>query len=105
MLSATNITLLATPLLDFCSLSQCHTPVVTLLSGLHHSKLAYFIPLTKLSSAKETAELVLLHVFCLHGLPVDVGSIRIPSFNVCYLTCIKCSVQSGLHLNLLALTI
>lgn len=38
------------------------------------------LPLNKLPSAKETAQLVLRH-FCLHGLPVDVVSNRGPQFS------------------------
>lgn len=33
----------------------------------HFSKMAHFVPLSKLPSSKETAELVLLHAFCVHG--------------------------------------
>ncbi|XP_067456282.1 uncharacterized protein [Thunnus thynnus] len=36
--------------------------------------MAHFVPLPKLPSAKRTAQLVLLHIFRLHGLPVDVVS-------------------------------
>ncbi|KAI3362601.1 hypothetical protein L3Q82_001687 [Scortum barcoo] len=71
--------------------------LVSRLSGLRHwpatipshailtvvdrfSKMAHFVPLPKLPSAKETAELMLTHVFRLHGLPVDVVSDRGPQF-------------------------
>lgn len=42
------------------------------------SKMAHFIPLAKLPSAKETAMLMLQNVFRLHGLPTDVVSDRGP---------------------------
>ena len=44
-------------------------------------KMVHFAPLSKLPTAKETAQLVLLHVFCLHGLPMDVVSDRGPQFS------------------------
>lgn len=42
------------------------------------SKMANFIPLAKLPSAKETAEVILSHIFKLHGLPVNIVSDRGP---------------------------
>lgn len=42
--------------------------------------MAHFIALPKLSSAKETAELMLQRVFRIHGLPVDIISNRGPQF-------------------------
>ncbi|KAL0188143.1 hypothetical protein M9458_015242, partial [Cirrhinus mrigala] len=44
------------------------------------SKAVYFIPLPKLPSARETAAIALDHVFCIHGLSVDVISDRGPQF-------------------------
>ncbi|KAI7806903.1 Pol polyprotein [Triplophysa rosa] len=44
------------------------------------SKAAHFIPLPKLPSAREMAQLMVDHVFRLHGLPVDVVSDRGPQF-------------------------
>ncbi len=44
------------------------------------SKMAHFIPLPKLPSAKETAATVVNHVFRIHGLPVHVVSDRGPQF-------------------------
>ncbi|KAI2646324.1 Transposon Tf2-6 polyprotein [Labeo rohita] len=44
------------------------------------SKAVHFIPLLKLPSAWETAQLMVDHVFHLHGLPVDVVSDRGPQF-------------------------
>jgi len=60
--------------------SHCpkHTAILTVVDLF--SKMAHFVPLPKLPSAKETAELVLLHVFRLHGLPTDVVSDRGPQF-------------------------
>lgn len=54
-------------------LSQGHTLVLTLDK---FSKMAHFVPLSKLFSAKETAELELTHNFRLYGLLVDVVSDR-----------------------------
>lgn len=48
--------------------SNGHTTILMMVDRF--SKMA----LPKLSSAKETAELVLKHVFCLHGLTEDVVS-------------------------------
>lgn len=58
--------------------SEGHTVVLTIVDRF--SKMVHFVPLPKLPSAKETAQLVLLHVFHLHGLPVDVVSDRGPQF-------------------------
>lgn len=44
------------------------------------SKMVHYVPLTKLPSATETAELLILHVFPLHGLPTDIVSDRGPQF-------------------------
>lgn len=43
------------------------------------SKMAHFVPLSMLSSAKETAQLLLNHVFYLHGIPLDEVSDGAPS--------------------------
>ena len=67
------------------------------------SKLAHFVPLPKLPSVKETAQLVLLHVFRLHGLPVDVVSDWGPQFTsvfwkeFCALLGATVSLSSGFH--------
>ena len=58
--------------------SKGHTVVLTIVDRF--SKLAHFIPLAKLPSARETAELALHHVFRLHGLPTDVVSDWGPQF-------------------------
>lgn len=44
------------------------------------SKMVHFVPLPKLPSAKETANLLLEHVFHLHGLPRDIVSDWGPQF-------------------------
>ncbi|XP_078798004.1 uncharacterized protein LOC101158741 isoform X1 [Oryzias latipes] len=44
------------------------------------SKAAHFVPLRKLPSAPETARLIVVHVFRLHGIPVDIVSDRGPQF-------------------------
>ena len=67
------------------------------------SKMAHFIPLSKLPSAKETAQLVLLHIFRLHGLPIDVVSDRGPQFTsifwreFCAQLGASVSLSSGFH--------
>jgi len=63
----------------------------------------FLVPLPKLPSAKATAELVLLHVFQLHGLPMDVVSDRGPQFTsvfwreLCTLIGATVSLSSGFH--------
>ncbi|KAL2087157.1 hypothetical protein ACEWY4_018216 [Coilia grayii] len=44
------------------------------------SKMAHFIPLPKLPTAKETAQAVQHHVFRIHGIPKDIVSDRGPQF-------------------------
>ena len=44
------------------------------------SKGLHFVPLSKLPSALETADLLTQHVFRLHGLPLDIVSDRGPQF-------------------------
>ena len=58
--------------------SDGHTVILTVVDRF--SKAAHFIPLTKLPTAKETAQLMIQHVFRLHGLPTDVVSDRGPQF-------------------------
>lgn len=45
----------------------------------HFSKMANLVALPKLPSTRETADLVLQHVFRIHGLPLDIVSERGPS--------------------------
>ncbi len=67
------------------------------------SKAAHFIPLPKLPSAKETAQLMVDHVFKIHGLPTDVVSDRGPQFTsqfwgeFCRLIGASSSLSSGFH--------
>ncbi|KAI2661152.1 Transposon Tf2-6 polyprotein [Labeo rohita] len=67
--------------LDFVSglpPSRGFTVILTVVDRF--SKAVHFVPLPKLPSAKETAQLVIDHVFRIHGLPVDVVSDRGPQF-------------------------
>lgn len=50
----------------------------------HFSKMAHFIPLAKLPSAEQTAELMIHGVFQLHGFPTDNVSDRGPQFRACF---------------------
>ncbi len=81
--------------------SQGHTVVLTVVDRF--SKAAHFIPLPKLPSAKETALIVVDHVFRLHGLPIDVVSDRGPKFvsrfwrEFCKLLGATVSLSSGFH--------
>ncbi|XP_061786097.1 uncharacterized protein [Nerophis lumbriciformis] len=59
--------------------SNGNTVILTVVDRF--SKMAHFIPLPKLPSALETAELLTRHVFRLHGIPVDVVSDRGPQFS------------------------
>lgn len=52
--------------------SNGHTTILMVVDRF--SEMTHFVPLPKLPPAKETAELVQLHVFWLHDLPSDVGS-------------------------------
>ncbi len=67
------------------------------------SKAAHFIPLPKLPSAKETAQIMVTHVFKIHGLPSDVVSDRGPQFasqfwrEFCRLIGASVSLSSGFH--------
>lgn len=47
--------------------SEGNTTILTVVDRF--SKMAHFIPLAKLLAAKETADIMLSHVFMLHGLP------------------------------------
>ncbi len=82
--------------------SQGHTVVLTVVDRF--SKAAHFIPLPKLPSAKETALVVVDHVFRLHGLPIDVVSDRGPQFvsrfwrEFCKLLGATVSLSSEFHL-------
>lgn len=54
----------------------------TILTGVDHfSKAVYFVPLSKLPTASETADLLVLHILQLHGIPHDIVSDRGPQFS------------------------
>jgi transposase InsO family protein len=64
------------------------------------SKAAHFIPLPKLPSDKETAQLMMQHVFQIHGLPVsDRGPQFSSRFRKAFFTLIgsSASLSSGFH--------
>ncbi len=81
--------------------SSGNTVVLTVVDRF--SKAVHFIPLPKLPSARETAVIVLDHVFRIHGLPVDVVSDRGPQFSsrfwteFCRLLGATASLSSGYH--------
>lgn len=58
--------------------SQGNTTVLTVVDRF--SKMIRFIALPKLPSAKETAEIMINHVFRIHGFPKDIVSDRGPQF-------------------------
>ncbi len=67
--------------LDFVTglpLSAGNTVILTVVDRF--SKAAHFIPLPKLPSARETAQVMVDHVFKIHGLPSDTVSDRGPQF-------------------------
>ena len=63
----------------------------------------HFIPLTKLPSASETAQLLITHVIRLHGIPTDIVSDRGPQFTArfwkafCTLIGTTVGLTSGFH--------
>ena len=67
------------------------------------SKSAHFVALPKLPSTKETAQLLVQHVFRLHGLPLEVTSDRGPQFAsafwkaFCTLVGVRPQLSSGFH--------
>ena len=81
--------------------SDGNTVILTVIDRF--SKAAQLIPLPKLPTAKETAEVLLHHVFRLHGLPSDVVSDRGPQFTslfwseFCRLLGATVSLSSGFH--------
>ena len=81
--------------------SSGNTTILTVVDRF--SKMAHFVPLPKLPSAKETAKLLLLHVIRLHGIPVDVVSDRGSQFTsvfwreFCSLLGATVSLSSGYH--------
>ena len=90
--------------MDFVTgLPASHGNTVILTVVDRFSKTAHLIPLPKLPTARETAEIMLKHVFRLHGLPCDVVSDRGPQFTsrfwseFCTLLGAKVSLSSGFH--------
>ncbi len=66
--------------LDFITgLPPSHTVILVVVDRF--SKAAWFIPLPKLPSAKETAELIMNHVFREFGIPLDIVSDQGPNFH------------------------
>ncbi|KAK6308489.1 hypothetical protein J4Q44_G00217600, partial [Coregonus suidteri] len=63
------------------------------------SKFAHFLALPKLPTARETADILVEHVFRSHGLPTDIVSDRGPQFvsQVCKALGITSSLSSGYH--------
>nr|XP_023696137.1 uncharacterized protein LOC111858521 [Paramormyrops kingsleyae] len=67
------------------------------------SKAVHFIPIPKLPSARETAQLLIDHVFKLHGLPTNIVSDRGPQFmsrfwqEICTLLSATASLSAGFH--------
>ena len=81
--------------------SDGNTVILTIVDRF--SKMAHFVPLPKLPSAKETALVVMDKVFRIHGLPKDVVSDRGPQFassfwkEFCRLLGATASLTSGFH--------
>lgn len=79
-----------------------NTVVLTVVD--HFSKVVHFIPLPKLHSAKEMAQVVIDHVFRIPGLPEDVVSHRGPQIishfwrEFCQQIGAFTSLSSGFHL-------
>ncbi|KAG1926482.1 retrotransposable element [Pimephales promelas] len=81
--------------------SQGNTVILTVIDRF--SKTARFIPLPKLPSARETAQIIVDQVFKIHGFPSDVVSDRGPQFSslfwkeFCRLIGASASLSSGFH--------
>ncbi len=81
--------------------SQGNTVILVVVDRF--SKAARFIPLPKLPSAKETADLLMNHVFRVFGIPLDIVSGRGPQFSsqfwgvFCRLIGATASLSSGFH--------
>lgn len=81
--------------------SEGNTTVLTVVDRF--SKMAHFIALPKLPSAKETAEVMMNQVFRIHGFPRDIVSDRGPQFvsrfwkEFCRLLGATVSLTSGYH--------
>ena len=81
--------------------SAGNTTVLTVIDRF--SKMVHLIPMSKLPTAKETAQAMLSHVFRIHGFPSDVVSDRGPQFvsrfwrEFCRLIQATVSLTSGYH--------
>ena len=81
--------------------SQGNTVVLNIIDRF--SKTVHFIALAKLPTARETADLLVQHVFRLHGIPVDIVSDRGPQFTsqvwraFCGAIGATASLSSGYH--------
>lgn len=77
--------------------SNGNTVILTIVDKF--SKMAHFVRLPKLSSAKEMAQLLVQYVFRLHGLPVEVVGLSSPlAFGqFCKLLGATSSLMSGFH--------
>ena len=81
--------------------SRHFTTILTIVDRF--SKAVHLIPLTKLPSAADTAQLLITHVVRLHGIPTDIVSDRGPQFTArfwrafCTLLGTEVSLSSGFH--------
>uniref|UniRef100_A0A4W6DDB3 Integrase catalytic domain-containing protein n=1 Tax=Lates calcarifer TaxID=8187 RepID=A0A4W6DDB3_LATCA len=81
--------------------SEGNTTILTIVDRF--SKMVHFVPMSKLPSAKETAEAVLYNVVRLHGFPKDIVSDRGLQFvarfwrDFCKLVGASASLSSGYH--------
>ncbi|KAI3366347.1 hypothetical protein L3Q82_000507 [Scortum barcoo] len=82
--------------------SQGNTVVLTVVDRF--SKMTHFIPLPKLTTAKQTAQIMINQVFRIHGLPCDIVSDRGPQFIAAFLEGVlsaphgaTVSLSSGYH--------
>lgn len=81
--------------------SEGNTVILTIIDRF--SKAVHFVPLSKLPTATETAQLLVQHVFRLHGIPADVVSDRGPQFTsavwkaFCQALGASVSLSSGYH--------
>ncbi len=58
--------------------SQGNNTTLTIVD--HFSKAVHFVALPKMPKARETADILVQHVFRLHGIPLDIVSDRGPQF-------------------------
>ncbi|KAI2655590.1 Transposon Tf2-6 polyprotein [Labeo rohita] len=81
--------------------SQGNNTILTIVDRF--SKAAHFVALPKLPTARETADLLVQHVFRLHGIPLDIVSDRGPQFTsqvwkaFCHALGATVSLSSGFH--------